>query len=65
MSDVKNFVIEVLLENPKDKIVWNLGQESFTSEKMIELIKSDKENGKRFVTELFRVSRDLIARKSK
>jgi hypothetical protein len=65
MSDVKNFVIEVLLENPKDKIVWNLGQECFTSEKMIELIKSDDEIGKRFTTELFRVSRDLIARKSK
>lgn len=64
MFDPKAFFIDLLKETP-DAIVWKKMSKSYTGSEMIQEIENDTYDSKVYRTEVLRVSRDLIARKSK
>lgn len=63
-DSIANFAIEALRENPKDTVVWRLMSHYYTRDEMIAEIEDRTEIGKRYVSDVFRIARDMIARQA-
>jgi len=59
---IGDFVARVIDETPEGTVIWRAVSHAYTREEMIEEIESRSDVGMQYVTELLRVSRDLIAR---
>lgn len=59
---IKQAIINLIKELPEKHIVYQTISYGFTAKELIEQIQNDSDIGKQYISELLRISRDLIAR---
>lgn len=65
LSEVQSFVINLLNELPDDEVVWRTISVPYTKQQLILEIQNRTDVGLSYCSNVFRVARDLIVRRSK